>query len=69
MKAGDVMNVKNVVYIGWMITIVIAYVLQFIEIKSDGAENEMKRFVATIFKFFFFRYACAFSLCYLLLSL
>ena len=69
MKAGDVMNVKNVVYIGWMITIVIAWALHFIEIKSDGAENEMKRFVATIFKFFFFGYACAFSLCYLLLSL
>ena len=68
MKAGDVMNVKNVVYIGWMITIVIAWTLHFIEIKSDGAENEMKRFVATIFKFFFFGYACAFSLCYLLLS-
>lgn len=63
------MNVKNVVYIGWMITIVIAWTLHFIEIKSDGAENEMKRFVATIFKFFFFGYACAFSLCYLLLSL
>ncbi len=62
------MNVKNVVYIGWMITIVIAWTLHFIEIKSDGAENEMKRFVATIFKFFFFGYACAFSLCYLLLS-
>lgn len=63
------MNVKNVVYIGWMITIAIAYVLQFIEIKSDGAENEMKRFVATIFKFLFFGHACAFSLCYLFLSL
>lgn len=62
------MNVKNVVYIGWMITIAIAYVLQFIEIKSGGAENEMKRFVATIFKFFFLGHACAFSLCYLLLS-
>lgn len=47
------MNVKNVVYIGWMITIAIAYVLQFIEIKSDGAENEMKRFVATILNFSF----------------
>lgn len=67
MKAGDLMNVKNVVYIGWIITIVIAYVLQFIEIKSDGTENEMKRFVATIFKFFFFGHACAFRLCYLLL--
>lgn len=63
------MDVKFVVYIGWMITMVIAWTLHFIEIKSDGAENEMKRFVATIFKFFFFGYACAFSLCYLLLSL
>lgn len=63
------MNVKFIVYIGWMITIAIAWALHFIEIKSDGAENEMKRFVATIFKFFFFGYACAFSLCYLLLSL
>ena len=53
------MDVKFIVYIGWMITIAIAWALHFIEIKSDGAENEMKRFVATIFKF----------LCYLLLSL
>ena len=32
------MDVKFVVYIGWMITIAIAWALHFIEIKSDGAE-------------------------------
>lgn len=66
MKAGDVMNVKIAVDIGWMVTITIAFILEFIE--TELYDDDLKRHVVQYFKFWFYGHACAFGLCHAFLS-
>lgn len=61
------MNVKIAVDIGWMVTITIALILEFIE--TELYDDDSKRHVVQYFKFWFYGHACAFGLCHAFLSI
>lgn len=63
------MDVKFAVDVGWMVTITIAFILEFIETKFYDYKDDIKRNAIQYFKFWFYGHACAFGLCHAFLSI
>ena len=48
------MDVKFAVDVGWMVTITIAFILEFIETKFYDYKDDIKRHAIQYFKFWFY---------------